>query len=180
MNCPKCRKDSLVPAPSGGDNAFVCNGCRGWWVSRELVESSTAHYLLEGDDGLPSTSTEADLRTGLCPHGHGLMIRARIDLAPRFYLERCPHCGGIWFDRGEWDRVADACLLENLPRLWSLSWQRRQRAAESRAKHMEWANERFGAQLMADLEALAGQLAEHPMRQQALAFLREESRASKG
>jgi len=50
---------------------------------------------------------DTDNRTGPCPSGHGIMIRAKVDIDEPFYLEKCTTCGGIWFDHGEWLRIVE-------------------------------------------------------------------------
>ncbi len=176
MRCPKCQTESLTWAPALPDvgSPRVCTECRGLWVEQSLYRHPEAREFSEQKvEGRPRS--RRDLRAGLCPHGHGLLGRTRVGLEPRFYLDRCGRCGGIWFDCGEWDRVARARLLDSLPRLWTTSWQRRQRAAEARADHLAWARRRFGTELLAELEGLARRLEKSPVRSEALAFLREAS-----
>ncbi|MCU1231380.1 MAG: hypothetical protein JWO97_4264 [Acidobacteria bacterium] len=118
-----------------------------------------------------------DARSGMCPSGHGIMSRARIDAATPFTLERCASCFGVWFDRGEWRRVAEEHLVDELPQFWSREWQAKQRRIRSRVAHLESAKEDFGAELYEQLAQLADTLRSHPRRSEALAFLREESDA---
>ena len=176
MNCPKCRTSSLVRALTATVRAgFECRTCGGIWLHlRELhrLAGSTASA-----PGQPAAeSNELDGRGGLCPEGHGLLIRARIELEPPFYLDRCSQCHGVWFDRGEWQRLATHHLLEHLPELWTGAWQQRQRAAEQRRSYVEWANETFGDELFEQLTRLAAALDRYEHRAEALAFLRNESR----
>ncbi len=180
MKCPKCKNRALASMPALPDvgSPKVCTRCRGLWVEQSLYRNPAAQTISEEPIVTkPRTPRGRDLRTGLCPHGHGLLGRTRVGLEPRFYLDRCPHCGGIWFDRGEWDRIARARLLDSLPQLWTQSWRRRQQAAEARADHLTWARRRFGTELLGELQKLARRLEDSPVRSEALAFLREASRA---
>ena len=101
MNCPKCKTTELHK--HGFDSPFYCKQCGGMWLEseklREFMETSSEFHNEE------SGNSEHDERTGLCPSGHGIMIRARIDADEPFYLEKCSQCGGIWFDRGEWQKI---------------------------------------------------------------------------
>ena len=122
QNCPRCREHRLEEVPdTAGSPVKVCGGCGGLWVPggalgrigrTEMVYSSLA------DDGKPGADTTA---AGLCPEGHGMMARATADLSPPVPLDRCPHCCGIWFDRGEWQRLASTSLADHLEDLYQES-----------------------------------------------------------
>ena len=177
MKCPKCQTRSLTRAPAlpNVGSPRVCTRCRGLWVEQSLYRHPAAREFSEERVDVRRARSGRDLKAGLCPHGHGLLGRTRVGLEPGFYLDRCGRCGGIWFDRGEWDRIARARLLDSLPQLWTSSWQRRQRTAEARANHLAWARRRFGPELLAELERLARRLEKSPVRGEALAFLRQAS-----
>ncbi len=188
MKCPKCQTESLtwMPALPNVGSPRVCSrrragprgpGCRGLWVQRSFYQSPEARVFSEerASAGM-TTAVDRDLKAGLCPHGHGLLGRTRVSLEPSFYLDRCSRCSGIWFDCGEWDRIAGTRLLDNLPQLWTRDWRRRQRVAEEHADHLAWARRRFGPELMAELQSLACRLESSAVRSEALAFLRETSR----
>ncbi len=178
MKCPKCQTESLTWAPTLPDagSPRVCTMCRGLWVEQSLYLHPEARAVAEERPAGRRVAGDPDLKAGLCPHDHGLLARTRVGLEPPFYLDRCARCGGIWFDSGEWDRLAHTPLLDCLPQLWTRSWRRRQRAAEARADHLAWARRRFGAELLAELQGLARRLEGDAARSEALAFLREVSR----
>ena len=90
-----------------------------------------------------------------------------------YYLERCSRCAGIWFDAGEWHRLASANLLEHLDEIWSPAWRRGLMAAESKAHLHQDLGAIFGAELLANIEALGDALAAHDEAQVALAYLRQ-------
>lgn len=111
-----------------------------------------------------------DASAGLCPHGHGILRRASVPEL-EFFLDRCSTCWGIWFDAGEWTRLAQARCFETLPEIWSEGWQREQRSQRSTASHLAWAEETFGAELLGRLLEVGNLLTDHPSRSEALAFL---------
>ena len=166
--CPKCREPRLRRLADG--HAFTCSRCRGLWI--ELADLDANEISLPRLESPPLHDTQADSRAGICPKGHGLLIRAKPDVEPGFFLDRCMKCGGIWFDQGEWEILAAASLVTDLPVLWDLSYQRRRRHEDSEKRFRRTLETNLGDDLLEDLERLATQLADHPYRNQALAHLR--------
>jgi Zn-finger nucleic acid-binding protein len=176
MQCPKCPTQALKK--SSFNAPHLCPACGGMWRqtgdSGELP-AATIEALdteaLEGD----GTAGEMDKKTGLCPAGHGIMIRARVALDQPFYLEKCTACGGIWFDKGEWVRIAEHNLADSLPGIWSKAWQRRQREKRDRGNYLGLNKKLLGEDLFDAVMALASKLRDHPERDRAMALLQQES-----
>lgn len=118
-----------------------------------------------------------DEKAGLCPSGHGILIRARAPVGDGFYLDRCAACFGVWFDQGEWQVVSAAGLKSGLFELWTGPWRRQQRQNARHANEEDRLRERVGAELAGKLEDLAEQLRQHPARDLALSFLHDKSRS---
>jgi len=116
-------------------------------------------------------------RTGMCPAGHGIMERARVEVEEDvFYLEKCTACGGIWFDSGEWSKIAEHQLVESLQHFWSRAWQTRQRMNRNRSSYLQKNLEMLGEEVCDLIRRLAALLREHPEQGRALAFLKQEIR----
>ena len=113
-----------------------------------------------------------DHRTGLCPHGHGILIRARVEAGRQFHLERCGICRGVWLDKGEWQHLAANHFLEHLDDLWDPTWRKRQRDEHSRHEMDAALEQRLGQALFMQLVQIMGQLRRHPARAQVLAWIR--------
>jgi Zn-finger nucleic acid-binding protein len=178
QRCPKCRVVSLSPAPEGvvvghsSEAVLECTGCRGLWVPhRALEEGVELNITPVGGSPTPSIPPEEDHRTGLCPDGHGILIRARADLDRSFHVERCPLCRGIWLDRGEYRRLVAAGLLAHLDDLWDPQWRRRQREGERRRRLDCALQQQLGEDLFGRLETVVLQLQGHEARSQALAWI---------
>jgi Zn-finger nucleic acid-binding protein len=178
--CPKCRKPTLEGAPGaladpgrpGGSRQ--CSLCRGLWLPRSLIEYWQHDPFVEGASGESTAPPPVeDHRTGLCPDGHGIMIRARVDGPVPFHIERCPHCRGVWLDRGEWKKLASQRFLDHLDDLWDPRWQRRRRAEAGQRSLDQALAQQLGSELYADLERLVRALGPHPARAQVMAWLRE-------
>jgi Zn-finger nucleic acid-binding protein len=139
--------------------------------SKELSKMPDVFLEVEA---LPEQEDKNDKHTGLCPDGHGIMLRAKVDIDEPFYLERCTHCGGVWFDNGEWKRVIDNHLLTSLSDLWSTSWQRKRREEEGRERFMQMNREHLGDHIYDSVVALAQMLKEHPQQKRAISLLQAE------
>lgn len=170
MNCPKC--NSIDLRKRSFDSPFKCQKCGGMWLESEkipkFIESSGEETNKNTGDGLH------DDKTGLCPEGHGIMIRARIDVEEPFYLEKCSTCCGIWFDNGEWQKVINNNLAANLNELWCKSWQNQQRKVKSRVSYLESNRRLLGENVFDEVMKLSEILKNHPEKGRAIALLQQE------
>jgi Zn-finger nucleic acid-binding protein len=115
-----------------------------------------------------------DAETGICPLGHGIMIRAKVDIDEPFYLEKCSSCGGIWFDNGEWEKIIHSNFPKNLNELWCKSWQVKQRKEKSRKSYLDINRKLLGDNLFEELMKLSEILKDHPEKGRAIALLQQE------
>lgn len=176
--CPKCSSQNLSQVPQTaliglGPAPLRCGACAGIWLLPETVQNLRTAGLLEALDSPNTSRREEDQRTGICPEGHGIMTRARVALDDPYFLERCSRCHGIWFDAGEWNRLATDQLLEHLDDLWSPSWRRKLMQAESEQQLATDLELAFGPDLHAKLDELASALSGRSDAGMALAYLRE-------
>ncbi|HEY3446767.1 MAG TPA: zf-TFIIB domain-containing protein [Myxococcales bacterium] len=175
-NCPKCRTTPLSPIDSGAAGADApqrCPGCHGIWIPRHAILFSD---LEAGAPAADPVAKSNDAKAGMCPSGHGLLRRARLEGEVGFALDRCPACGGTWFDAGEWHELASRHLLGSLDVLWDPLQQRRSREEQALNRWHEEMERRLGPRLLGDLEKLGDLLAGHPDAAQALAYLGDRVR----
>lgn len=171
--CPKCKDAVLarnkVRTPSGAYvvQPYACPSCAGMWLA--AGEAEVAAELVE--DAAPAARSPNDARSGRCPFGHGLLERARIDVDEPFYLDRCPTCRGVFFDAGEWDRLARARLLHDVDALFDPLFQKRRAAARAEAAHRGRLVAALGSDVVEGIEAVADRLRDHPGRHDAVAYL---------
>ncbi|MCB9652621.1 MAG: zf-TFIIB domain-containing protein [Deltaproteobacteria bacterium] len=173
--CPKCEKVPLVSAAGRASRLLRCPYCRGTWFPRDEAHLDAVHELLQADDTIRPGSV-ADARTGLCPLGHGILIRAKVEIEDPFYLERCPECVGIWFDKGEWNKLAQSHLLDRLDTLWDPAWRFRHRQSRERELARRRLEKVLGPETLTELDALVERLgnASTAVRSEALAYLEEK------
>jgi Zn-finger nucleic acid-binding protein len=164
----------LARASNRATKLLKCPSCRGTWLPSDEARINAVSDLMEADDTLKPGAAE-DMRTGLCPLGHGILIRAKVDLEDPFYLDRCPECAGIWFDSGEWNTLAQSHLLANIEDLWdpALRWRAQKERAEDAFR--DKLEEAIGAEAFASLVDLSERLRSTPAKARlaVLAFLRE-------
>jgi Zn-finger nucleic acid-binding protein len=169
MNCPKCHTSEL--RKRSYNSPLVCSKCGGMW----LMEGGGARLgAIEVEEVIDPDTDHHDKKTGLCPSGHGIMIRAKVDIDEPFYLEKCTACGGIWFDRGEWVKIAELNLAVDLQHIWTKSWQRRQSKQKGREQFLNLNQKLLGEKIFAAVMDLAKELKAHPEKHRALALLQQE------
>lgn len=174
MNCPKCKTPSLRSVISySKDSPLKCDNCGGFWVQIEQIPKVMVQENFISTITAPAEeSKEIDAISGLCPKGHGLLSRVRIEIDEPFYLDRCVNCGGIWFDQGEWDKIATAHLLDDITNFWTKAWQKRQREASQQKAYTDWAKAEFGEDLFTRLNEVARLLKGSSSRAAALAYIK--------
>jgi len=145
------------------------------WLSKsETDELLELGEILDPESMLPGQAEILDGVAGLCPIGHGILTRARVYADETFYIERCHACHGMWFDAGEWEKLADNARLHDLHAVWDPDYQRKQRAAAAEESHREKLRGLLGAELLEAIDALAVKLNAHEHRGTAVAYLLEQ------
>lgn len=103
MNCPTCGQAMIVLEVEQIEVDY-CTGCRGIWLDAgelELLLEGTgeANTLLQS---LAAAQSEEEKRK--CPICHKKMDKVRAGGATDV-IDRCPRNHGLWFDRGELQKV---------------------------------------------------------------------------
>jgi uncharacterized protein len=109
LKCPAC-KGPLREKGAGTLTVDTCyGGCGGiWFDARELDrvsdKAAASLHTIWRDPGRPVTLTEPRL-CARCDGQH--LERGWFSEAVRVEIDRCPQCGGIWLDEGEFSRIRD-------------------------------------------------------------------------
>ena len=173
MNCPKCNTVNLQK--SGFGLPLTCSQCGGKWISHDEISKLSEMFIATDDQPGIVDDGSNDGKTGLCPNGHGIMLRAKVDTHDDlFYLEKCTKCGGIWFDKGELKRMNESRLIENIADFWTVNWQRKHRREKDREGYLAMNKKLFGDDIYDSILRLASLLKKHPEKTRALALLKEE------
>lgn len=200
LACPKCREETLErPEPLRYERSEPatttrpappllparCTRCHGLWLTREEIGRLRAGEatLKPETEETPAVDLEVDRRGGLCPDCGRILVRAFLGERGEeegreesgFYLDRCAHCGGIWFDVGEWRELAADPEIDDLSSLWDPEWHRRRLEERNRRAYLARLEERLGADLFLAVESLVERLRDEPeKRNTVLAHLHEE------
>ena len=116
MICPKCKTPTLEQRTTfdswSAHEPPACSNCHGMWLTKTVL----ARLIDERPPMVPIVKgiDAADKMVGTCPEGHGELSRAEVAAVPPFNLDRCPTCQGVWFDGGEWQRLASHHMLRRL------------------------------------------------------------------
>jgi Zn-finger nucleic acid-binding protein len=178
--CPKCKTATLQAlAPDRETEPDVvppsrCTHCRGVWLPHEAIEQ---HLVPPSDPDGEQVAPAADGLPGFCPGCRGLLVRARVEAAHSFHLDRCPACAGVWFDAGEWAAIASTEWLSHLDDLWDPAWRRKAREQQAKKRHLQEIERVLGSETLARLRAAIEALRHHPERSLGLSYLIDELRA---
>lgn len=174
LRCPKCGAGALRALE--GSVILACAKCQGFWVPPLGFGEAGVVERLQERDLRPEHPLEQDHRTGVCPDGHGLLRRARASNDDPYFLERCARCGGVWFDPGEWSRLAEANLLNDVTSLWSPAWREHLSEAHNRASLQSDLRNKLGDETFELMERLVTKLGDASQRALVLAYLQQRLR----
>lgn len=128
MRCPVCKTPVLATDPL--DETLLtmrCHECEGHWVKsfqywkwRELQHDLPDTAL---PDSTESTQDTDSLAGKLCPECGHFLTRRPVGHGVDFNLDRCDHCGGIWFDKCEWETLVMHSLHLDVYSVFTKAWQ---------------------------------------------------------
>ena len=179
MKCPICELDSLKAHRLEADlPAYRCKRCEGVWISA----AQYWEWLRGREDDPPEGPAEAETpmpvedagQAKLCPECGHILRRYKVWPNAQFYLDRCGHCGSVWFDRDEWTYLRSRGQHDEVHLFFSDLWQEKLRAKETRQRMEKIYLDRFGAEDYARLKELRGWLDQHPQRGALLAYLTDK------
>lgn len=133
MRCPLCKKSTMAPVElAPGLTGSACSACSGVWIARDAYDTWRAGH----PGNLPETPTAAQIAVAdshqakLCPQCGHLLLPYRVGHGLPFSIDHCGACGGIWFDRNEWDAILARNLHGDLHDILSAHWQAAVRRSE--------------------------------------------------
>lgn len=126
---------------------------------------------------LPETSSplesEMDPSSArICPETGTLMTRYKVGHGFAFSIDRSI-TGGIWLDGGEWEALRQRNFHDEINLVFTAPWQKQVRDQHAQATYEERLQSALGADLVARLQALRTELADHPHRSLALGYFND-------
>ncbi|MDB6124846.1 MAG: hypothetical protein JWQ71_3839 [Pedosphaera sp.] len=175
MNCPVCKTRTLAThALEHNLISWKCDDCGGQWINsfqfwKWLEEHQPNHEgVSPRTPDLTSNETKA-VKT--CPECNHILAKYKVGHSLPFSLDRCGHCGGIWFDKNEWEILQGLNLHEEIHHIFSAPWQHRVRN-EERARHLQALfAEKIGVQDFEEIKRIKEWLNQHPHRDELHQYL---------
>lgn len=120
--CPTC-KTALVRRYCGKVEALHCPKCGGFWIQKNRIGKILQrymHYIARRHDRSCGRRQRANPRKIdpaklECPQCARPMAKLNYAYNSNVIVDACDSCGGVWFDRGELERVADFLKNCGLP-----------------------------------------------------------------
>lgn len=106
----------------------------------------------------------------VCPESGTIMTRYKVGHGLGFRIDRSV-TGGIWLDPGEWEALLAGNIHHELHLVFTTQWQKAIREMDHAASYETMLRERLGDELFGKITTLREELASHPARAVALAFL---------
>jgi Zn-finger nucleic acid-binding protein len=178
VQCPKDKGVVLENSQlAGAMSVYCCHECKGTWIPAEEYyhwkETQSPSPLKAPSPRLEVDYVQSPLdnRAALCPDCNHYLARARINVKNAFYVERCPNCGGIWCDRGEWNVLETLGLHTAIDQLFLSEWQARVKEVEYAERERSATIEKLGDDLAQKVFELAELLKDHPNGDFGVAYL---------
>jgi Zn-finger nucleic acid-binding protein len=156
-----------------GLKAYVCPETHGHWIPaknywewQSQLPAATDHHPSAHTD--PTSEFEETVK--VCPESGTIMTRYKVGHGADFRIDRSV-TGGIWLDPGEWEALLAGNLHHELHLIFTAQWQKAIRQEQKSAAHEAMLRDRLGDELFGKAAALREELASHPARAAALAFL---------
>jgi len=177
MKCPVCKTQELdLSLLENNLTARHCDKCSGNWIlSFEYWKWREQHKesLPEASAGqtLPPNPTTGALIGKLCPECDKILIKYRVGHGANFSIDQCGNCGGVWFDKDEWEALKARGLHDDVYTIFTASWQSQVRSQETRRAQEEIYRKKFGDEVFDEIKRMKEWIAEHPRKQEILAYL---------
>ncbi len=175
MRCPSCKIETRgAERLEQGLSADQCHECGGNWLSsfqywrwREQQSEPPSPAPPGGEVARAEDSQEALL----CPECGQLLRKYRVAHDVPFRLDHCGHCGGMWFDAGEWATLREQGLHTNVHNVFTAVWQRKLRREETHETFERLYRERFGEESFGELQRIREWLYSQPQCDAMVRFL---------
>ncbi len=176
MKCPTCKTPRLEPREiARGLGADSCPQCSGNFLVFETYltwQESQPAPTKQPEIGTPDPNqTPEAAGPKLCPYCGRFMTRFRIALDIPFHIDRCGGCGGLWFERGEWDQCQTRGIHTRLNTFFNDSWQNRLRQEEAKFQQEDRYRALLGPEAYERVKAFKAWAEQHDKKSVLFAYL---------
>lgn len=177
MKCPTCKTEELVLSSLENNlTSRQCGKCGGNWIpSFEYWKWREQHKesLPENFAGqpVPPNPTTGALIAKLCPECNTILIKYKVGHGVNFSIDQCSNCGGVWFDKDEWEALKARSLHDDVYMIFTAPWQSQVRSEESRRAQEEIYRKKFGEEGFDEIQRMKEWIDGHPRKQEIIAYL---------
>ena len=107
----------------------------------------------------------------ICPECGHFLTRCRVGHGVDFHVDRCATCGGLWFDRNEWEILKARNLHDDVHFIFSAAWQHRLAEDEQRETYEHRVATLLGEADYGRVRDFKRWVAEHEKRSTVMAYL---------
>lgn len=177
MNCPVCKTKTLTGKHlEDGPLARFCVTCEGAWIQSDDYE-----VWLSGREVKPEKAFEPEefavqdsKSAKVCPTCKHLLFKYRLRSDIHFHLDHCRSCGGVWFDKGEWEALVSVNLHDEFYKVFTKAYQEGLRSDDQRKAFQDLYKQRLGDEDYERVCAFRSWLEGHPHQQLILGYLAAE------
>jgi len=182
--CPVCKESTLSNHELEPNlNSSQCSKCKGVWISADHYDQ----WMKLHGENLPEKPPEEGLNllsgetigAKFCPECKYILMKYRVGHQVGFSLNRCGHCGGIWFDKNEWEIMKSRNLHDDVHLVFSEPWQSAIRAEEHEAAMDEIWRQQLGDTDLSEIRRIKTWLDKHPKSAELRAFLLDSKQEKK-
>lgn len=187
MICPVCKDVQLKEQELETNLSTArCDQCGGHWIRAiqywewrggQAAEGEIAPGDIPDPSEFQSEATDLEVvvedhkEAKICPECCRILTRRPVGRGLDFTLDRCGTCGGLWFDKNEWQVLKKHGLHEEVHFIFSAAWQAqvaredKTRAYEERLQHL------LGTEEFNRASEVRQWLLAHPQRNSILSYL---------
>ncbi len=178
MQCPACKKGTLKHQElETGLKVLSCHECQGCWIPSYQYwrwRDAQGKNLAENPPPAPAElAIQDNTSVKLCPECGHILIRYPVGHGCDFRLDRCGHCGGMWFDSQEWDALKRRNLHKDVHLIFSEIWQHQVRNEQQRRDRERFLEQLFGREDFRRIKDIKVWLKDHPHGNELYAFLND-------
>ncbi|HWQ34061.1 MAG TPA: zf-TFIIB domain-containing protein [Blastocatellia bacterium] len=179
MKCPVCKTEDLsLSSLESNLTSRHCDKCGGNWIqSFEYWKWREQHREKVGEPEqtpvptAPNPPATGALVAKYCPECRSILVRYKVGHGVSFALDQCGNCGGVWFDRDEWEALKARGLHDDVYTIFTSPWQSCVRKEESVRNQEQIYVKKFGEEGLDEIKRMKEWIDNHPRRHEILAFL---------
>ncbi len=179
MLCPICKtvalnNEELLPNLT----AKACGQCGGRWIQSfqywKWLDTQKNKLAEKPNDTKADLPVEDSAAGKLCPECGHFLSHKKVGHGVDFHLDRCGNCGGIWFDKNEWEILQGKNLHDDIHFVFSSAWQKQIEQDEIEQTQEHRFEKILGAADYQKTKEIAGWIKSHPNKSTILGYITDK------